>query len=268
MKITALSSFCVDYFPELDKVYVGGNSLNFAVQCKISGVEDVSVIGAIGNDSYGDLIMQYLKKVNVDHQRLYRIDAPTASNKIFISANGDRYFKEDSWQGGAFDKFRLSGTDWKYLEKRDLIAMPAGDPNLKSLLDRRHNEQLICIDFLDYHTLDFIEKLIHKIDVTFLSVSEDLLKNLETLAEKSGKMIVATLGAKGSIAFYRNKTYVQEAIKVKEVIDTTGCGDAFQAAFAIEWYASGDIEKSLFKGALAASHVTAFIGGVKQSLKM
>tara|TARA_B100000902_G_C26592080_1_gene566331 strand:- start:257 stop:400 length:144 start_codon:yes stop_codon:yes gene_type:complete len=47
MKITALTSFCVDFFPELDKIYVGGNSLNFATQCKLLGYENTSVIGTL-----------------------------------------------------------------------------------------------------------------------------------------------------------------------------------------------------------------------------
>ena len=50
MKITALTSCCVDFFPEQNKIYVGGNSLNFATQCKILGIDNVCVVGAIGND--------------------------------------------------------------------------------------------------------------------------------------------------------------------------------------------------------------------------
>jgi fructoselysine 6-kinase len=62
---------------------------------------------------------------------LYPIDALTASNKIFINKDGDRYFKEDSWNGGAFDQFRLSENDWKVVAESDIVAMPGGDPNLK-----------------------------------------------------------------------------------------------------------------------------------------
>lgn len=40
MKITALTSCCVDFFPEQEKVYVGGNSLNFATQYKLYGIDD------------------------------------------------------------------------------------------------------------------------------------------------------------------------------------------------------------------------------------
>lgn len=262
MNITALTSCCVDIYPELDKVYVGGNSLNFAAQCKLSGINNVSIIGAVGNDKYGECIEQYLDHCRIQRTHLYRVDAATASNKMFINQQGDRYFKEDSWNGGAFDVFRLSENDWRLLESSDIIAMPAGDPNLQELLKRR-KDQLVVIDFLDYFTLDFIEQMIDAVDITFISANDQMLDGLHALAMKSGKMIVATLGSKGSVAFYGNESFFQEAIEVDEIADTTGCGDAFQAAFTLEWHRSGHVKKALRKGAFAAKRVLGFVGGVQ-----
>lgn len=263
MKITALTSCCVDFFPEQNKIYVGGNSLNFATQCKILGIDNVCVVGAIGNDTFGKLIENHLDKEKINRKHLNRVQEPTASNKIFIDDKGDRYFKADSWNGGAFDVFRLSENDWNYIADSRIIAMPAGDPNLKELLKRRNNKQLIVIDFLDYFGLEYIEQLIDSIDIVFLSAKEKMLDDLSALSAKSGKMIVATLGAKGSFAFFENSSYYQEAVKVDEIIDTTGCGDAFQAAFSIEWISTRDVRKSLNAGSIAASKVLGFMGSVK-----
>ncbi len=254
----------MDFFPELDTIYVGGNSLNFATQCKLLGYENTAVIGAVGKDRFGKLIENHLDTSNIDRSRLYRIDAPTASNKIFINEKGDRYFKEDSWNGGAFDTFRLSEKDWESLADSKIVAMPAGDPNLKELLQRRNENQLIVIDFLDYLGIDFIKKHIDNIDIVFLSGKEEMLDELQELSFQKGKLIVPTLGAKGSVAFFENKSYSQKAIEVDKVVDTTGCGDSFQAAFSIEWLKTKDIEKSLKAGSIAASKVLSFIGGVKQ----
>ena len=91
---------------------------------------------------------------------------------------------------------------------------------------------------------------------------QNMLDDLKGLSSKSGKMIVATIGTKGSIAFFENKSYYQKAIEISEVIDTTGCGDSFQAAFSIEWIHSKDIRKSLNAGAFAASKVLGFMGSV------
>jgi fructoselysine 6-kinase len=263
MKITALTSFCVDFFPEQEKVYIGGNSLNFATQCKLLGIKNVSAVGAIGNDKFGKLIENHFDKLKINCSNLYSINEPTASNKIFIDENGERYFKEDSWNGGAFDKFRLSEKDWNSLENSSIIAMPAGDPNLKELLKRRHKNQLIAIDFLDYLGINFIKEHIDNIDIVFLSGKEEMLDELQELSLQKETLIVPTLGAKGSMAFFDNKRYFQEAIEVDEIIDTTGCGDAFQAAFCVEWVKTNDIEKSLMAGAIMASKVLGFMGGVE-----
>lgn len=82
MKITALTSCCVDFFPELNKILVGGNSLNFATQCKLSGIENVSVIGAVGNDRFGTLIEAHFDKLKINRSHLYRINEPTAASKV------------------------------------------------------------------------------------------------------------------------------------------------------------------------------------------
>jgi fructoselysine 6-kinase len=265
MKITALTSVCVDYFPEQDKVFVGGNSLNFATQCKLLGIENVSVVGAVGNDRFGNLIEQYLDNLIINRSHLYRTDWPTASNKIFINKEGDRYFKADSWNGGAFDVFRLSENDWDQISGSSLVAMPAGDPNLKELLKRRNKNQLVVIDFLDYFGVDSIKHCISDIDIVFLSGKDEMLDDLRELSSQSGKMIVATLGANGSVAFFQKKKYFHKAIEVDNIIDTTGCGDSFQAAFSIEWMNTKDVDKSLKAGSIAAGKVLGFMGGVEQS---
>lgn len=264
MKITALTCLCADTFPELDKTYAGGNSLNFATQCKLLGYKDTSIIGAIGDDKFGRIIENQLDKANINRDRIYKIDEETASNKIFINEGGDRYFKEDSWNGGAFEKFRLSENDWKSLTDSKIISMPASDPNLIELLKRRNNNQLIAIDFLDYIGIDLIKQHIDKIDIVFLSSKEDMLDELQELSVQKRKLIVPTLGEKGSVAFYENKKYYQRAIEVDKITDTTGCGDSFQAAFSIEWLLTSDIKKSLLAGSIAASKVLNYVGGFKQ----
>ena len=84
IKITALTSFCVDFFPEIETTYVGGNSLNFATQCKLLNQPNISVIGAIGKDTFGELIQQHLHSHTINTSRVYASAEPTASNKIFI----------------------------------------------------------------------------------------------------------------------------------------------------------------------------------------
>jgi len=260
--IIALSVLCVDFFPEQNKIYIGGNSLNFAVQCLNEGLKNISVLGCIGYDKYGDMIADYLKKTAIDISHLHRANGNTASNKIYISKTGDRYFKENSWDGGLYESYRFSNDDLKFIKTHDIIATTLFDPNFNkiSLLTK---ECRIVADSLDTKNFKLIEDNMPKLDILFISTEKEHLDTLKKIADKHKKLIVVTLGEEGSIAFYNNKTYKQKAVPVKNIIDTTGCGDSFQAAFTCSYFKNHNIQKALKNGAIAASKVLSFIGAVK-----
>jgi fructokinase len=52
------------------------------------------------------------------------------------------------------------------------------------------------------------------------------LKNISKV-----KILVITLGDKGSLTFYENKIFEADVFKPKKFVDTTGAGDAFSSAF-------------------------------------
>ena len=263
MKIAAFSVLCVDFFQQTHKIFLGGNSLNFAVQCSKERNCQISLIGAIGKDNYGQMILNYLQNKNIDISHIYITEHKTASNKIYVTELGDRFFSPANWDGGAFEKFRLSENDWKFVLSHDIIATVLNDPNLDELLNRVDLENKVIIDFSDYSTDVDRMRIIPHIDIAFVSARRKELPSLQKLSNDSGKMIVATLGAEGSIAYFNGKKVIQSAIKVPKVIDTTGCGDAFIAGFCTRWYENHNIEDALFNGAHAASEVLKYLGAVR-----
>ena len=50
---------------------------------------------------------------------------------------------------------------------------------------------------------------------------------------------------------------------IDEIIDSTDCGYAFQAAFVIEWFTSKDVKSAMLQGSLATCKVLSFMGGVE-----
>ena len=61
------------------------------------------------------------------------------------------------------------------------------------------------------------------------------------------------------------KPQFQAALEVDNLIDTTGCGDAFQAAFTVSYFRDGDIAAALFRGANQAARVLKHFGAFSQS---
>lgn len=85
---------------------------------------------------------------------------------------------------------------------------------------------------------------------------------MRPLAAEVTTPIIITLGAEGSIALIGDRVYTHPAVPVSRVVETTGCGDAYQAAFSVAWFQGGEIKKAMEAGAMAASRVLCHFGGV------
>lgn len=265
MKLVALTVCCVDFYPQQGRSFLGGNSLNFVAQaCKSGSEYQVSLVAAVGNDEYGSRIIEFIGKQSIPTDHIYQIKGATASNQIINDEAGERFGVPGKWENGVYGSFYLSENDWKYVLNHDVIAMPANNPNFEELLKRAQNKHFIVSDFLDVENKILIEKYIQNVQIAQIAAREEMLDYYRNLADKSGTLLIVTLGSKGSVVFYKGKMTRQEAIAVPKVIDTTGCGDSYLAAFSVEYYKSGNITKSMKAGAIAASKVLQHFGGVRE----
>ena len=89
-----------------------------------------------------------------------------------------------------------------------------------------------------------------------------MVNDLARIAKDNRGIIVLTLGAEGSIAFEGDRSYTQKALTTDKVIDSTGCGDAFQAAFTATYFNTKDIQASLLAGAELGNQAAMSFGGV------
>jgi fructoselysine 6-kinase len=264
-RIVALSVCCVDYYPQLGKSFLGGNSLNYAVQAKIADpTAEISVIAAVGTDVAGDRIINFLKSKDISTTKLYRLAGNTASNHIINDEFGERFGITGKWENGVYGSFHLSEDDWSFALSNDIIAIPANNPNFEMLKLKRRPDSYIVSDFLDVENKIPIEENIKYTDIAQVAGRMDLLDYYSDLARRTGKLLIVTLGSKGSVVFKNGETFEQRAIDVPIIIDTTGCGDTYLAAFSIEYYNSWNIPKAMQSGAVAASYVLQHYGGVKE----
>ena len=68
MKLAAVGSNCIDYYNNLDggKAFPGGGPVNMAVYTVRLGGE-AAYIGPVGNDSYGEIMMEAMKKERCEY---------------------------------------------------------------------------------------------------------------------------------------------------------------------------------------------------------
>ena len=78
--------------------------------------------------------------------------------------------------------------------------------------------------------------------------------------QDAGALVVVTLGAGGAIAARGSHWWYQPASPLN-VVDTTGCGDAFAAGFLHGWCGTGDVQRGLVYGCACGTAVVGQMGG-------
>ena len=118
-------------------------------------------------------------------------------------------------------------------------------------------------DFLQHPDFELLERHIDSIDIGFFGLSvaaEATITAVRELAVKHDKLFIVTLGGEGSRAFIGQKCFDCPAVSVNEIVDTTGAGDAYAAAFLSRYCHGGEIEESMHHGAEVAADVVANLG--------
>lgn len=255
---------CVDVFPEAGKILPGGNALNFAVNCKNLGVEEVYLMGNIGRDKYGKTLKAAIDKYNINREMIYEKDGQTANHTINIDENGERYFKENSWISGVWADYRISRADAQFIRNMDAVATTFYDPAFAGLIDiKRNSDFFLCADFHDEKIKPEWEKYFDAVDLFFLSANNQPVEILREWSKRFAAVFTATFGKDGSISYKNGIEYICKAVNVDKIVDTTGCGDSYQSAFLVEYMKSKDIAKAMRKGSESAAKTLSFIGGFK-----
>ena len=265
MKAACFSVAAMDCFPQQKQYFAGGNSLNQTIRYRQLGHES-AFVGALGTDEAGDRIATLLQRTGVDVSHLYRRKGITACNQLINDTAGERFGVEGAWQSGVYVEFRLSETDWKFISGFDVWSTHADGPNYRSALERKTTAQFMSVDFLHLKDYELLRKSLHTIDIAYFGGTADMANDLAAIAKTTRGVVVLTLGAEGSIAFAGDKTFVQPALPIENVVDTTGCGDAFQAAFTATYFPTKNIQASLLAGATLGKKAAMSFGGVPWEL--
>lgn len=261
-KIAAVSTVCTDVFMEINEIHPGGEALNFCGNiCRLPNIASY-LLGAVGKDVYGSAILDTLKNYPINTDYLQVLDGQTAHNKIYLTPEGDRYFHADSWNGGLSDSYRLREGDIAFLKNTDAVHTTVFTPALPDLLRlKKEHSFLLAVDFNEERSFSAWEEMLPFLDIFFISGEEAILPCMKELSRKYDTILVATLAERGSIAYHHGNTFRAEAVPVKKVVDTTGCGDSYQAGFVASYCQSADIEKAMRKGSLLAAKTLSHVGG-------
>jgi sugar/nucleoside kinase (ribokinase family) len=240
---------------------IGGSGFNFIKALSSFGVE-VDFYGKTGDDIFGDYINKYLKKEKIQNSIVIskKIKTgittviPIGNNRIFFTfTGGNEYLNFKDLDLGKIIKFDHAHLSSFYLLKNlqdDVIRILK---YLKSLdittsfdtgydPDGKWQRQKI-FEILEYVDI-FIPNEVEALNITNKNNIEEAIN----LLSKYCPIVVIKLGSKGLAAKYdrggKSKTIFLSTYDV-DVVDTSCCGDCFDAGFIYGYLNCYDFERSL-----------------------
>ncbi|MFF7133820.1 MULTISPECIES: PfkB family carbohydrate kinase [unclassified Streptomyces] len=204
----------------------------------------VRTAGAIGTDATGDLLTRLLDKAGIDTGLLVRrVDTSTSATVLPIRPNGDR---PTLHLLGANITYGLDDVPWDAVAEASHLHL--GGPELigadvaaRILAHAKEHGVVTSVDLLApgyLGTFDQIEPLLPHIDfllpnddqVLGFSEEEDLVTGAKRFLAGGVGLVAVTRGGDGALLVTAEGTETVPAFAV-DVVDTTGCGDAFSAGF-------------------------------------
>jgi sugar/nucleoside kinase (ribokinase family) len=248
----------------------GGTALTLA---KLGA--QVQSAGAIGTDAFGDVLVRLLADAGVDPGLLVRrTDVQTSATVLPIRPNGERPALHVI---GANATYGPDDAPWDAIAAATHLHLGApefmgGEAAAKILSFAREHGVVTSADILApgeqaAQIVDWIAPAFEHLDyllpndeqVLALSGADDLEAGARALMERGVGCVAATAGADGAVVVSAEGTERVPAFPV-EVVDTTGCGDAFSAGFLRGRSLERSLRDSAVLGCAAAGLVAEGLG--------
>lgn len=238
----------------------GGSTANAAACCAQLGMSTV-LVANVGEDSFGDFLINQMARFGVVTQHILRHNTLNTGVTVSLSTPHDRAFV--TYLGTIDSLTAHDATDdllaqAKHLHVGGYYLQSKLRPDLPSVFRRAHDLGLTTSLDTGFDPAqawdDNLGEVLREVDVFFPNETEaagitghsEPEQALASLA-KHCRIIALKVGMEGSLGYADGETYFAPGLKV-DVVDTTGCGDAFDAGFLHEWLAGKHISDCLRLG--------------------
>jgi hypothetical protein len=264
----------VEFIEEI-RLTVAGTAGGTVVDTAKLGLKSLAV-GAVGNDEKADWVLLTLQKHGIDTSAMQRLEAvPTSATILNVRPNGDRPALHVR---GASDHFDVPAAMYDqvfdapiiHLGGTGLLRALDGPPSLTLLKEAKKRGRIVTFDLIaaDAGTANIVMPLLPCIDYFMPSIEEAKDMSGQATAEDCARFYldrgaaccVFTLGGDGAYYAHRDGTRLTSPAYDIRVVDTTGCGDAFDAGFITALHHGMDVETSLRFAQASAGLVASGLG--------
>ena len=256
------------------ELVMGGSACIFAAQCAKLGLKTTGP-GSVGEDSFGDFMLECLSNAGVDISHIRKNQDKTALTLCLTKSGGDRAILtymgamdtvRREWIEELLPKTRHLHICSYYLLKSLQEAYPevlkkAKDLNVTISLDTNwdpdENWDGGVRDILPYVNI-FMPNENELMNITGKNNVEEALR----YAGQMVPVIAVKCGEAGAYAYCEGTVHKCEAMKIT-VADTVGAGDSFNGGFVYGFLSGISIEDCLKAGTTCGSLNACFPGGTK-----
>jgi ribokinase len=243
---------------------VGGSAANSALTLSKMGIK-TGVMTRVGDDYGGNLIHQALKHAGIGTERVISLDKPTGMAFIAVDDQGERSIYVHM---GANAHFQLLEEDRTYIEDAKVLHLTGMYREVVE--EASQHAEILSFNpgmLLSSFGLSKLKNTIMKADMLFLNQKESrILTGMEPsigagyLVEMGVPMVILTMGGEGAALYTPDEIITSPAAETR-VIDTTGAGDTFAAAFLASHLQGRDGLECLKEASLVASRQVKKWGG-------
>jgi len=253
---------------------LGSASAIFANNISKLGL-DTGFVGKIGEDEFGEFILNSLRKSNIDTSKIIR--DKRAKTGICVSMSFPENYAMASY-AGVRETLTLSDVDIEYVSRAKHLHMSsyylqtgmkkgcvdlfkkAKENGLTTSLDPDSDPSAKWDESI-FEVLKYVDIFLpNENEARHISKCDTIEKALHLLG-RSVKTVVIKSGEKGAWVKDNNKIMHADVFKVK-VIDTTGAGDSFNSGFIYQYLKGNDIEECVLWGSACAAISTTDSGGI------
>jgi len=264
----------VEFIDEI-KLTVAGTAGGVVINTAKLGLKSLAV-GAVGNDEKADFVIGEMGRHSIDTSAMQRLDGvPTSATILNIRPNGDRPALH---QRGASDHFDLPERLYDqvfdapivHLGGTGLLRTLDGEKSVTLLKEAKRRGRTVTFDLIaaTAETAGIVLPLLPYIDYFMPSIEEARDMSGQTSVEDcasfyldhGAKTCAFTLGGDGAYYADHTGTRLKVPSYVIDVVDTTGCGDAFDAGFITALHHKMNPEDSVRFAQAVAAQVAGGLG--------
>jgi len=267
--VTLPEKFTAGSKHEVDNIVIQGGAPAGNGACGLASLGlNTAFLGYLGENAQSEIARSELTRCGVDTSlmlndanavpatALVEVDANTGDRTVFYSTKGYRALCAQDIDSQWLDNSKLLYVDGYDVEGNIALLSLAKEKGIPSVIDMEAGDltQLKTMLELGSHVILPLEA------AQFIAAKQDPESCLKALSKMTSAQLVVTDGANGSWALQQNNIIHQPCFKV-DVVDTTGCGDAYHAAYTFALMQGETLPNMMQFASAFAAIVATYFGG-------